>query len=446
MVTGMRKRKLNFLWTVVALVFLVMLPATSFADTNKAVLDACNSVVRILSYSSRTDEAATGTGFAVGPAGEPVQLIVTNCHVIEDSAGNICDMVYVVLEDLTHEDSVLPAVPVAYDSAIDFAILQIDPITERKPIALLSSTKVERTETVYALGFPGVADDLNDAGDTLPSTIDDITITRGIISKTTAQFQGVNYIQSNCTINGGNSGGPLVNEKGQCIGINTFGATHGDSTYGHIYVDYVMQVLDEAEVPYIRIDGSGGTPSNPSPGSTQPGVPTSAQGGGGLNAGAVIAIVLVVIMLVFSTIYMMKRAQNSTGRAGYVRKRKVKQDPDAVPYESFAEYQARKQADGFVVRGISGMYEGNDISVEDTILFGRDAETCNIVYPDGTPGISTLHCKLLVSDGALYIMDLDSSFGTFLRDGTQLVPYQPYALQSGDSFYLASTENTFAVL
>ncbi|MGI6193317.1 MAG: FHA domain-containing protein, partial [Christensenellales bacterium] len=87
-----------------------------------------------------------------------------------------------------------------------------------------------------------------------------------------------------------------------------------------------------------------------------------------------------------------------------------------------------------------------DISVEDTILFGRDAETCNIIYPDGTPGISTLHCKLLVSDGALYIMDLDSSFGTFLRDGTQLVPYQPYALQSGDSFYLASTENTFAVL
>jgi len=431
-VTGMRKSKWKLLMAAVALLW-ALLPAVSGAESNKAVLDACNSVVRILSYSSYTEEAATGTGFAVGAAGQPVELIVTNCHVIVDSAGNLCDRVFVVLEDLKHEDTVLAATPVAYDANIDYAILAIEPITARKPMVLLSSTQVERAETVYALGFPGVADGLNDAGDILPSTVEDITITRGIVSKTSAQFNGVSYIQSDCTINGGNSGGPLVNEQGYCIGINTFGAAQGDSTYGHIFIDYVMQVLDEAGVPYINAGSARGAAA-------------SGQAAGGLSVGSAIAIVAVVILLVISTIYMFKRAQNSTGRAGYVKKRIVKQDPNAVPYETFAEYQARKQAEGFTIRCVSGMFEGNEFTVEDTILFGRDAVTCNIVYPDGTPGISTLHCKLMVSENGLTIMDLDSSYGTFLGDGTRLAPYQPFSLQSGDSFYLATRENAFTVL
>ncbi|MGI6151615.1 MAG: trypsin-like peptidase domain-containing protein [Christensenellales bacterium] len=424
-----------------------MLPVSSFAETNKAVLDACNSVVRILSYSSYTEEAATGTGFAVGPADRPVELIVTNCHVIVDSDGNICDSIYVVLEDLEHTDTVLVAEPVAYDGRIDYAILSIEPTSARKPMALMSSTTVERSETVYALGFPGVSDSLNDAGDILPSTIEDITITRGIVGKTNAQFDGVSYIQSDCTINSGNSGGPLVTDDGICIGINTFSANLGVSTFGSIYIDYVMDVLNQAGVPFIQV----GADSSPDPGLssyldigeqqplTNPFL--------GMSTEAIIAICVVVVLLVFSTIYMVRRAKNSTGRAGYVRRKKAaKQDVEAVPYESFVEYQARKEAERFVIRCVSGLFEGNEYDVEESILFGRDAATCNIVYPDGTPGISTLHCKLLASREGLAIMDLDSSYGTFLADGTRLTPYQPYSLRSGDSFYLATKENAFTVL
>ncbi len=261
MVTEMRKNKLRILWAITALALLALAPVSSLAETNKAVLDACNSVVRVYTYSSSADEGYIGTGFAVGPKDRPVELIVTNCHVITDVNGNICDEVYVVLEDLDHLESVLVAEPVAYDATIDYAILSIEPTTARKPLALMSATKIERSETVYALGFPGVSDSINDAGYILPSTIDDITITRGIVSKTNAQSEGVSYIQSDCTINGGNSGGPLLTEDGVCIGINTFSATQGVSTFGSIYIDYVTDVLDEAGVPYIE----GGAEASPAP-------------------------------------------------------------------------------------------------------------------------------------------------------------------------------------
>ena len=240
---------------------LALLPVSSFAETNKAVLEACESVVRVYTYSSSLDEGYIGTGFAVGPEGRAVELIITNCHVITDSNGNICDEVYVVLQDLDHMDSVPVASPVAYDSNIDYAILSIEPTNERKPLALMSATKIERSETVYALGFPAVADSINDAGYILPSSIDDITITSGIVSKTNAQSAGVNYIQSDCSINSGNSGGPLLTEDGVCIGINTFSATQGVSTFGAIYIDYVMDVLDEAGIPYIEIGVEEASPS-----------------------------------------------------------------------------------------------------------------------------------------------------------------------------------------
>lgn len=447
MVTGMRKNKLRILRAAIALAMLALLPVSSFAETNKAVLDACNSVVRVYTYSSSAGEGYIGTGFAVGPKDRPVELIVTNCHVITDTYGYICDEVYVVLEDLDHLETVLVAEPVAYDATIDYAILSIEPTTERKPLALMSAAKVERSETVYALGFPGVSDSINDAGYALPSTIDDITITRGIVSKTNAQSEGVSYIQSDCTINGGNSGGPLLTEDGVCIGINTFSATQGVSTFGSIYIDYVMDVLDEAGIPYIEVGAEASADPGESAfwgiGEPQP----MTNPFGGLSVGAIIAIGGVAVLLVISSIFMVKRAKNSTGRAGYVRKRKVpKQDAEAVPYETFEEYKARKESAGFVIRCVSGPFAGSDYSIEDSILLGRDASTCNIVYPDGTPGISTLHCKLLALEEGLFVMDLDSSYGTFLADGTKLTPYQQYRLNSGDSFYLAQRENTFTVL
>jgi hypothetical protein len=54
----------------------------------------------------------------------------------------------------------------------------------------MSAKNIERSETVYALGFPGVSDSINDAGDILPSTVEDITITRGIVSKTKCAERG----------------------------------------------------------------------------------------------------------------------------------------------------------------------------------------------------------------------------------------------------------------
>jgi S1-C subfamily serine protease len=105
---------------------LLILPATSFAETNEAVLSACESVVRIYTYSSSIGQGYIGSGFAIGPEGQPVELIVTNCHVITDDTGISATRYtwcFRILNTGVHTDGDA----VSYDLTIDYAILSIQP-------------------------------------------------------------------------------------------------------------------------------------------------------------------------------------------------------------------------------------------------------------------------------------------------------------------------------
>lgn len=415
---------------------LVLAPmAGAFADdANEAVLNACNSVVRFYCASSATGGAQTGSGFAVGKAGQPVELIITNSHVVLDDNGNVCDDIRVVLENINMVESTYTGTVVYLDSNVDFAIVQIAPTTLRVPITLLSASSVKRTQTVFALGFPGVADSIDDEGDSLPSTVEDITITKGTISKTKATIDGANFIQTDTVINGGNSGGPLVTEHGYCVGINTFSAIQGEGTYGAMYIDYVTAILDQNGIPYEYATGaeppaSGDTPSAPSTGGDTPAATTPSDEGslawlwillGVLVVGGGVAVIIVV------SVNGKKNGGSAAGQSA---------PAPSGPSRSFA------------ISGDTGYFSGNTFNVppSGSVTVGRNATLCNLVFPPDTPGISSRHCAIAARGDKLLLTDLGSTYGTFLADGTRLAPNAPVALDAGQRFYLGDPGNTFTV-
>lgn len=147
-----------------------------------------------------------GSGFVVDAE---EGYIVTNYHVVEDNKGTIQVKFY----DGTTYDATL----VGGDSLTDIAVLKIE-AEGLVAIELGDSSQVKVGEHVIAIGTPY---DLSLAG----------TLTNGVISGVDRNIELTNdygtviktmkLLQTNSSINRGNSGGPLINMYGQVIGINT---------------------------------------------------------------------------------------------------------------------------------------------------------------------------------------------------------------------------------
>ena len=158
--------------------------------------------------------------------------ILTNQHV----CGNKYSNCYVTLENgVTYDGSVLWA-----DSNIDLAIVKIS-ANKLEYIELGDSDSIILAEEVYAIGNPiGIEFQR--------------TVTKGIISginrtiKIEEDEQG-NYmedlIQTDATINEGNSGGPLVNKNGQLIGINTVKITDAEGIGFAVPVNIIKPILEK---------------------------------------------------------------------------------------------------------------------------------------------------------------------------------------------------------
>ncbi len=137
-----------------------------------------------------------GSGFVVDASG----IIVTNNHVIEGADG-----VEVVFNDGTK----LPAEIVGLDKEIDIAVLRVKPDKPLNPVTFGDPEKLRVGEWVLAMGNPfGIG----------------LSATSGIVSgrnrdMRTGKYD--NFIQTDASINKGNSGGPLFNLAGEVVGVNT---------------------------------------------------------------------------------------------------------------------------------------------------------------------------------------------------------------------------------
>lgn len=140
----------------------------------------------------------TGTkGFGSGVVISPDGYIVTNYHVVQGEKNLMVKL---------NQNIKLNADVIKTNPEYDLALLKLT-ASELKSLAFANSDEAEIGDEVYAVGTPS---DL-ELGQ---------TITKGIISGKRT-LENISYIQSDVSISPGNSGGPLLNENGQIIGITT---------------------------------------------------------------------------------------------------------------------------------------------------------------------------------------------------------------------------------
>lgn len=175
-------------------------------------------VIRLRPSEGRlTKQWTAGSGVIISADGQ----VVTNCHVTEDG-----DFFRCYLYDGSHVDAKL----VGQDALTDLAVLKLD-LTQRPagaaPLAVAKfgdSDKLAAGDVVFALGSPGFLAQ---------------SVTRGVVAnaslvlpeQTAGRFflRGENvgalvrWILHDAQIFGGNSGGPLVNDRGEIVGINEIG-------------------------------------------------------------------------------------------------------------------------------------------------------------------------------------------------------------------------------
>lgn len=367
----------------------------------------------------------SGSGFFVGDVRKNPEYFVTNYHVIAQMVennkggqgyideGTTSDGVPIIL---TFDSTEIRAYyseddyDVAYSewyggqfeaNELDIAIMKLkSPTSKRHALKLEQLEEKDRGSTVFVVGFPGVAENDFTSGSKLK--MQDISITTGIVGKfVTSGTAGIELIQTDAEISHGNSGGPMVDEAGNVVGINTYGSSRmGDNmadiakTYYAINISELREVLDKNGVYYEM----AGSKSNI-----------------GLIIGIVAAVLVVAAAVVVFIVLKKKKAGTTPGSA---RK----------PY----------------VVSLAAQHAGAATEVaEGGILLGRDPSVCKVVYAQETPGVSGKHAKIEwdAQSAEFIVTDIGSTYGTFLSDNSRFEVNVPRRLKAGDSIYLGEAAN-----
>lgn len=160
-----------------------------------------NSVVKIISNTATIDlkipykmsgqGQSVGTGFYIDKKG----YILTAAHVIENSVELWINMPQ-------YGKKIYKATIVSVYPAFDLGIIKIENFTNNYSIDLGNSDEISLRDSVYVMGYPNNSD--------YP------IVTSGTISGSLT-----NYIQTDTPVNSGNSGGPLLNENSEVIGVTS---------------------------------------------------------------------------------------------------------------------------------------------------------------------------------------------------------------------------------
>ncbi len=100
---------------------------------------------------------------------------------------------------------------------------------------------------------------------------------------------------------------------------------------------------------------------------------------------------------------------------------------------------------GLVLSCLSGPLRGQTYNInQKELMIGRDVD-CHVRLPGNQEGISRHHCAIRWQQGIPVLVDLNSSCGTFLGNGTKLPPNYPTAIAPGTRFYLSSPGILFQI-
>ena len=199
-----------------------------------AVVMVSTKTIQTVNGWFQQEAEGMGSGFIINTDG----YILTNYHVI-DGANE-------VTVTLSNGKEVTASV-VNYDSDQDVAMIKLNEDVEVPGVVELgNSDALQPGEEVLAIGNP-LSKELSS------------TLTKGIVSALNRSIEtktgvSTNLIQTDTAINSGNSGGPLINTKGEVIGINTLKASDGAEGIGFaIPINDVKVKIDSLSKPILNL-------------------------------------------------------------------------------------------------------------------------------------------------------------------------------------------------
>lgn len=219
-------------------------PAERVSDAPTMLKEAQRGVFKI--WAKVDGGMQVGTGVLLDTEGRAC----TNLHVIAGCSG-------VEVQFMDRPDRV-PAELLAIDASIDLALIRL-PMTHgairgARPLTMRES-EVSLGVEVWALGYPDAMS---------------ITASRGVVSalRKTSEFIGrleglsdlsptCEWVQTDCVLNPGYSGGPLVDEDGKIVGINTWARTDQRSAYFALSIKHVKEMLKLAPTAPIPFESAG---------------------------------------------------------------------------------------------------------------------------------------------------------------------------------------------
>lgn len=509
-----RARKVISLLAVLCMVLTMNLTAFAATDATPAVAESRNGVIQVRLYYVDNTGAAhwlqSGSGFLIG-ASSGATTVITNYHVINlpdfSSDANTWDKekasaafgvdffnaneINMEIRVAVKRDVEISAGYINGSEQTDFAILELSQaIYDRTPLTLANSDSLVETQNIYALGFPGITADIQDDQ---VYTVDDVTITNGIVGK----FQDINnikFVLHNAQLGYGNSGGPLVNSNGEVVGVNTL--FYGDASgtyYSSIAINEIAEVLDALGVQYTSSTAAT-TPDTeltpepdpqptqdpepvPTPEPTPEPTPTleptlepvEEEGANMLLIGGVIAAVVVVAGIIIVVVVTSKKSGKkampvapNNGMPMPQDMRTNMQKPVGAPIPpNFGGTMPVDTGAGetSVLGGGAGetsvlggamqpsaklirKKNGETATItKQLFIIGKERQKVDFCVPDNN-SVSRNHANILCKGGAYYIVDKNSTNYTFVN-GNKINPNQEVKLNSGDKIKLADEEFEF---
>lgn len=360
---------------------------------------------------------AHGSGFAVTE-----KYILTNAHVAKavEDPNNVTIVSYQKGGE-NNRGTKYNAVVKNVAEDIDLAVLEVKRTT-LTPLSFGEVDNIKEGDKVYAIGSPLSSEEFS------------FTLTSGIISSVNRENimnseDHTKYIQTDAQITNGNSGGPLFNEDGLVIGVNTSGIDKEDLN-GSIRVDYVTAYLDEINLKDYTV-GSAGMPM----------WVWIAIGGGVVVLAGVIVLIIV----------LAKKGKKKAAPAA------VAATPDFVsPEMPPMQPQFGDMDDGMntipaynmppVMEPELGIYvmTGNmggtqlKMMAGEKIFLGKDPKFANLVFDRSYAKVSRTHCSVAydAQNDRYVIVDLSSN-GTYFENGRRLVAKQSTYAAHGEVLKLA---------
>jgi S1-C subfamily serine protease len=180
---------------------------------------------------------AWGSGFIVGTNG----YAFTNFHVVQGASSAVALFQGSKVE--------IPIQLVDVHPELDLALIKVQTLPPGVPSLELQDT-ITAGEDVYALGYPlGLGFTVNKGSVNGLRVFADLPARqRRIMSGYDAKSQ---WVQTDCTINHGNSGGPLINTRGKVIGINTWCYADANNTFFALSAAHATALLKSPSAGFI---------------------------------------------------------------------------------------------------------------------------------------------------------------------------------------------------